>query len=43
MTCDIRKVMRRVRDAIANELDGTSLQDALNGVVPKQVLDNAAV
>lgn len=43
MTCDIRKVMRRVRDAIANELDGTSLQDALNGVIPKQVLDNAAV
>jgi Rrf2 family protein len=43
MTCDIRKVMRRVRDAIANELDGTSLQDALNGVIPKQVLDNAAI
>jgi len=29
-TCAIRKVMRRVRDAIADELDGTSLQDALN-------------
>jgi len=28
-TCAIRKVMRRVRDAIANELDGTSLQDAV--------------
>lgn len=41
-TCDIRKVMRRVRDAIANELDGTSLQDAINGSVPKHVL-NATV
>jgi Rrf2 family protein len=29
-TCEIRRVMRRVRDAIADELDGTSLQDALN-------------
>lgn len=28
-TCEIRKVMRRVRDAIAHELDGTSLADAL--------------
>ncbi len=28
-TCEIRKVMRRVRDAIALELDGTSLADAL--------------
>ncbi len=28
-TCEIRKVMRRVRDAIAHEFDGTSLQDAL--------------
>jgi len=37
-TCDIRKVMRRVRDAIATELDGTSLQDAINGGVPKQLL-----
>jgi Rrf2 family protein len=27
--CEIRKVMRRVRDAIAEELDSTSLQDAL--------------
>jgi Rrf2 family protein len=27
--CEIRKVMRRVRDAIAAELDGTSLADAL--------------
>ncbi len=28
-SCDIRKVMRRVRDAIAHELDGTSLAMAL--------------
>jgi Rrf2 family protein len=28
-SCEIRKVMRRVRDAIAHELDGTSLKDAL--------------
>jgi Rrf2 family protein len=27
--CDIRRVMRRVRDAIANELDGTSLAKAV--------------
>lgn len=40
-SCDIRKVMRRVRDAIADELDGTSLQDAINGGVPKRVLDSA--
>jgi Rrf2 family protein len=28
-TCEIRKVMQRVRDAIAQELDGTTLADAL--------------
>jgi Rrf2 family protein len=28
-TCEIRKVMRRVRDAISEQLDGTSLADAL--------------
>ncbi len=28
-TCAIRKVMRRVRDAIAGELDNTTLADAL--------------
>ncbi len=28
-TCAIRKVMRRVRDAIAHELDGTTLADAV--------------
>ncbi len=34
-SCDIRKVMRRVRDAIAHELDGTSLKDALkSGIEP---------
>lgn len=27
--CEIRRVMRRVRDAVANELDGTSLAKAL--------------
>jgi len=39
MTCDIRKVMRRVRDAIAAELDGTSLLDAINGAMPKQLIE----
>jgi Rrf2 family protein len=35
-TCEIRKVMRRVRDAIANELDGTSLAQALaDGKMPQ--------
>ena len=35
--CEIRKVMRRVRDAIANELDGTSLAKALaDGKMPAQ-------
>lgn len=29
MSCEIRKVMRRVRDAISDELDGTSLADAM--------------
>lgn len=34
-TCEIRRVMRRVRDAIANELDGTSLAKALaDGKLP---------
>ncbi len=34
--CEIRKVMRRVRDAIAAELDGTSLAQALNdGKIPQ--------
>ncbi|HTQ71306.1 MAG TPA: Rrf2 family transcriptional regulator [Acidocella sp.] len=36
--CEIRKVMRRVRDAIANELDGTSLAKALaDGKMPAEV------
>jgi Rrf2 family protein len=35
-TCEIRKVMRRVRDAIAAELDGTSLAQALaDGKIPQ--------
>jgi Rrf2 family protein len=35
-TCEIRKVMRRVRDAIAAELDGTSLAQALaDGKMPQ--------
>jgi len=41
MTCEIRKVMRRVRDAIAAELDGTSLQDALTNGFPKQLTEAA--
>ncbi len=42
MTCEIRKVMRRVRDAISAELDGTSLQDAVTGRMPKQLLEAAS-
>jgi Rrf2 family protein len=38
-TCEIRKVMRRVRDAIAAELDGTSLADALEQSKAKALLD----
>jgi Rrf2 family protein len=38
-TCEIRKVMRRVRDAIAAELDGTSLADALAQSKAKALLD----
>jgi Rrf2 family protein len=37
-TCAIRKVMRRVRDAIANELDGTTLADALASKTIKAAL-----
>ena len=29
-SCEIRRVMQRVRDAIATELEGTSLADAMN-------------
>lgn len=37
-SCEIRRVMRRVRDAIANELDGTSLAKALaDGKLPAEV------
>ena len=36
--CEIRKVMRRVRDTIANELDGTSLAKALaDGKLPAEL------
>ena len=38
-TCEIRKVMRRVRDAIAAELDGTSLADALEQRKTKALLN----
>ena len=37
-TCAIRKVMRRVRDAIAHELDGTSLADALKSGLPASLV-----
>ncbi len=38
-TCEIRKVMRRVRDAIAAELDGTSLANALaEGKMPQAAI-----
>jgi Rrf2 family protein len=42
MTCEIRKVMRRVRDAIAAELDGTSLQDALTSGISKHLTEAVA-
>ncbi len=32
-TCEIRKVMQKVRDATAKILDGTSLEDAVKGKV----------
>jgi Rrf2 family protein len=37
-TCAIRKVMRRVRDAISEEMDGTSLAEALGDVNTKALL-----
>ncbi|MDE8346114.1 MAG: Rrf2 family transcriptional regulator [Acidocella sp.] len=40
LACEIRKVMRRVRDAIAGELDGTSLADALGKGLAKAVLES---
>jgi Rrf2 family protein len=36
--CEIRKVMRRVRDAIAMELDGTSLSMALSDTKARTLL-----
>ena len=42
-SCEIRKVMHRVRDAIANELDGTSLAKALaDGKIPAQAASRLA-
>ena len=41
--CEIRRVMRRVRDAISNELDNTSLADALAaGQLPAVLKPSAA-
>ena len=37
-TCEIRRVMRRVRDAMAEILDSTTLQDAVEGRLNEQVL-----
>lgn len=41
-TCSIRKVMRKVRDAMAMILDGTTLADAQAGRVDEQVLATVA-
>lgn len=38
-SCEIRRVMRRVRDAVARELDGTSLAQALNEGKARAVLE----
>ncbi len=38
MSCEIRKVMRRVRDAISDELDGTSLADAMQTAQKAEIL-----
>jgi Rrf2 family protein len=37
-SCAIRKVMRRVRDAIADEMDGTSLAQALEDSTARTLL-----
>jgi Rrf2 family protein len=37
--CEIRRVMRRVRDAVAHELDGTSLAQALAESKTRTVLE----
>ncbi len=41
-TCEIRRVMRRVRDAMAEILDSTTLQDAVEGRLNEQVLAAAS-
>jgi len=41
-TCEIRKVMRRVRDAMAEILDRTSLTDALGGRADERLLATVA-
>ncbi|NNM56397.1 Rrf2 family transcriptional regulator [Acidocella sp.] len=38
-SCEIRRVMRRVRDAVARELDGTSLAQALAEGKARTVLE----
>ncbi len=38
-SCEIRRVMRRVRDAVARELDGTSLAQALAEGKARAVLE----
>jgi Rrf2 family protein len=40
-TCSIRKVMRRVRDAMADILDNTTLAEAAAGEVDETVLSDA--
>ncbi|MFO1037031.1 MAG: Rrf2 family transcriptional regulator [Geminicoccaceae bacterium] len=41
-TCAIRKVMRKVRDAMADILDRTTLADALKGQIDSRILGSAA-
>jgi Rrf2 family protein len=41
-TCEIRKVMRRVRDAMAEILDRTSIADAIGGRVDERFLSTVA-
>jgi Rrf2 family protein len=41
-TCAIRKVMRRVRDAMAEILDSTMLSDVLDGRADERVLSTLA-
>jgi DNA-binding IscR family transcriptional regulator len=41
-TCEIRKVMRRVRDAMADILDKTTLADARSGRLDEHLLATVA-